>query len=188
VINAGASDFIKKPFDLEELEAKIARIINERTLRQELGRLSITDALTGLFNQRHFYARLKEEILRSQRQRHSLALILLDLDRFKEYNDTYGHLAGDEMLRTVGRVVGKSTRVGVDSGYRYGGDEFAVILIDADLSVAQEIGKRIQDALNESGKMGASLGTAMFAEGMTAEELVALADKQLYEMKSKRHA
>ena len=73
VINAGASDFIKKPFDLEELEAKIARIINERNLREELSRLSITDALTGLYNQRHFYARLKEEILRSQRQRHRLA-------------------------------------------------------------------------------------------------------------------
>jgi two-component system, cell cycle response regulator len=185
VINAGASDFIKKPFDLEELEAKIARIINERNLREELSRLSITDALTGLYNQRHFYARLKEEVLRSQRQRHSLALILLDLDHFKEYNDAYGHLAGDEMLRKVGRLVSKCIRVGVDSGYRYGGDEFAVILIDADLSVAQEIGKRIKDALCENGDMSTSLGTAMFSEGMSVEDLVALADKQLYEMKSR---
>lgn len=183
VINAGASDFIKKPFDLEELEAKIARIINERSLRQELSRLSITDALTGLFNQRHFYARLKEEVLRSQRQRHRLALILFDLDSFKQYNDSHGHLAGDEMLRNVGRMVNKCIRVGVDSGYRYGGDEFAVILIDADQAIAQEIGKRMQDAIAENGNMSVSLGHAIFTEGMNAEDLVAVADKRLYEMK-----
>lgn len=74
VISAGASDFIKKPFDLEELEAKVRRIIHERDLRQELSRLSITDALTGLYNQRHFYARLKEEVVRATRQKHELAL------------------------------------------------------------------------------------------------------------------
>jgi diguanylate cyclase (GGDEF)-like protein len=185
VINAGASDFIKKPFDLEELEAKIARIINERTLREELNRLSITDSLTGLFNQRQFFARLKEEVLRSERQKHPLSLILLDLDRFKEYNDTFGHLAGDEVLRNVGRLIHKCIRVGVDSGYRYGGDEFAVVLIDADLSVAQEIGHRIQEALRDNGQINASIGYSMFTEGMSAEDLVALADKQLYMAKSR---
>ncbi len=185
VINAGASDFIKKPFDLEELEAKIARIISERKLREELSRLSITDSLTGLYNQRHFYTRLKDEVLRSQRQRHRLSLILLDLDNFKEYNDTKGHLAGDEMLRTVGRVVTKSIRVGVDTGYRYGGDEFAIILIDSDLSVAQDIGRRIQEALCENGNVSASMGCAMFSEGMSIEDLVATADKGLYSMKSR---
>jgi two-component system, cell cycle response regulator len=188
VINAGASDFIKKPFDLEELEAKIARIISERKLREELSRLSITDSLTGLYNQRHFYSRLKDEVLRSQRQRHRLALILMDLDHFKEYNDTKGHLAGDEMLRMVGRIVGRCVRVGVDSGYRYGGDEFAVILIDSDISVAQDIGRRIGEALSENGNVNASIGCAVFAEGMSAEDLVAAADKELYEMKSRNHA
>lgn len=183
VINAGASDFIKKPFDLEELEAKIARIINERNLREELNRLSITDSLTGLFNQRHLYARLKEEVLRSERQRHPMALILLDLDRFKEYNDTYGHLAGDEVLRNVGRLINKCIRVGVDSGYRYGGDEFAVVSIDADLVVAQEIGRRIQETLSDNGGISASLGYSIFSEGMTVEDLVARADKELYKAK-----
>jgi two-component system, cell cycle response regulator len=186
VINAGASDFIKKPFDLEELEAKIARIINERNLREELSRLSITDSLTGLFNQRHLYARLKEEVLRSKRQRHPMALILLDLDRFKEYNDSYGHLAGDEVLRNVGKLIHKCIRVGVDSGYRYGGDEFAVVLIDADLVVAQEIGRRIQEALLDNGKITASLGYSIFSEGMSAEDLVARADKELYKAKSRQ--
>ena len=184
VINAGASDFIKKPFESEELEAKVNRIIGERNLRKELSRLSITDSLTGLFNQRHFYSRLKEEITRAQRQSHSLALILLDLDHFKAYNDTYGHLAGDEVLRNLGRIINKNIREGVDSGYRYGGDEFAVILIDADLSVASEIGKRIQNALLQ-GNFTASVGYATFVDGMTEKELVSEADKNLYKAKLK---
>jgi two-component system cell cycle response regulator len=184
VINAGASDFIKKPFESEELEAKVNRIVSERNLRKELSRLSITDSLTGLFNQRHFYSRLKEEITRAQRQSHSLALILLDLDHFKAYNDTYGHLAGDEVLRNLGRIINKNIREGVDSGYRYGGDEFAIILIDADLSVAREIGKRIQNALLE-GNFTASVGYATFSDGMTEKELVSEADKNLYKAKLK---
>jgi two-component system cell cycle response regulator len=184
VINAGASDFIKKPFESEELEAKVNRIISERNLRKELSRLSITDSLTGLFNQRHFYSRLKEEITRAQRQSHSLALILLDLDHFKAYNDTYGHLAGDEVLRNLGRIINNNIREGVDSGYRYGGDEFAVILIDADLSVASEIGKRIQSALLQ-GNFTASVGYATFVDGMTEKELVSEADKNLYKAKLK---
>lgn len=174
VINAGASDFIKKPFDLEELEAKLTRIINERNLRRELNRLSITDALTGLYNQRHFYTRLKEEVLRSKRQRHPLALILVDLDDFKKYNDAHGHLAGDEMLRNVGRMINKSVRVGVDSGYRYGGDEFAIILIDAETRVTEEIGRRIQEAFRESGSITVSVGRSIFEEGMSVEDLVIL--------------
>jgi len=184
VINAGASDFIKKPFESEELEAKVNRIISERNLRKELSRLSITDSLTGLFNQRHFYNRLKEEFTRAERQNHSLSLILLDLDHFKAYNDTYGHLAGDEVLRNLGRIINKSIREGVDSGYRYGGDEFAIILIDADLSVAKEIGKRIQNSLLK-GNFTASVGYATFSEGMGVKELVSEADKNLYKAKLK---
>ena len=184
VINAGASDFIKKPFELGELEAKLKRIIVERNLREELNRLSITDSLTGLYNQRHFYTRLKEEVLRANRQNHSLALILLDLDNFKAYNDTYGHLAGDELLRNVGQHINQSIRVGVDSGYRYGGDEFAVILIEADLGVAQGISQRIQSALKENGSITASIGCTIFTRGMSVTDLVAEADKELYRGKN----
>lgn len=186
VINAGASDFIKKPFDIEELEAKVRRIINERSLREELSRLSITDSLTGLYNQRHFYTRLKDEILRANRQKHPLSLILLDLDNFKTYNDTFGHLAGDDVLRNVGRVINHSIREGVDSGYRYGGDEFAIILIDADLNVAEEIGKRIQEAFKENGDITASLGYTRFSDEMTVTDFVSSADKDLYRAKQKK--
>ena len=184
VINAGASDFIKKPFGIEELEAKIRRLITERNLRKELNRLSITDSLTELYNQRHFYARLKEEVFRAERQKHPLSLILLDLDNFKEYNDKYGHLAGDEILRNAGDVIRSCVREGVDSGYRYGGDEFAVILIDADLDIAKEIGVRIEKVFEKNGEISVSAGYSRFSNGMNVKDLVSNADKDLYRAKS----
>ena len=189
IINAGANDFVKKPIDIAELEAKIVRCISERDLRKELSRLSITDSLTGLFNQRQFYMRLREEIVRSTRQKHSLALILMDLDNFKEYNDKHGHIAGDEALRDVGKAILRSIREGVDSGYRYGGDEFGIILIDSDLSIAQEIGKRVHLAIRDNGELRASLGYAVYGgENMNLTDFVALADADLYRSKTQRKA
>ena len=185
VLNSGASDFIKKPFESDELEAKIRRIINERNLKEELNRLSITDALTGLFNQRHFYTRLQEEVRRAKRQQHPLALILLDLDNFKAYNDAHGHLAGDEILRKAGTLITKSIREGVDSGYRYGGDEFAIILIDANMNIAKGIGNRVEKSLMEEVNIHASMGFTIFSEGMTYKQFVAEADKSLYQAKLK---
>lgn len=185
IINSGANDFIKKPIDTGELEAKLVRNISERNLRKELSRLSMTDSLTGLYNQREFYIRLKQEIVRSVRQKHPLGLILVDLDDFKDYNDRHGHVAGDAALRTVGRAINKSIREGVDTGYRYGGDEFAVILIDSDLSIAEEIGKRIKQAIDEGGKVGASVGYAMYSDDMSLTEFVSIADSNLYKVKSR---
>ncbi len=183
VINAGANDFIKKPFGIEELEAKIRRIINERNLRKELNRLSITDSLTELFNQRHFYFRLNDEIKRAKRQKTSLAIMLMDLNDFKIYNDKYGHLAGDEVLREAGEIIRSSIRDGVDSGYRYGGDEFAVILIDADMEIAKEIGSRIEKAFCSKGKVTISVGYSIYNGDATVKELIDIADKDLYKSK-----
>ena len=188
VVNAGASDFINKPFGLEELEAKIRRAIIERNIKQELNRLSITDSLTGLYNQRHFYDRLRHEIVRAQRQKNQLALILLDLDNFKQYNDTYGHLAGDELLRKVGSIINIKIREGVDSGYRYGGDEFAIILIDANQSIGHHILKRVEMGIEEECKLSASVGYAHFLDGMKLETIVEKADQLLYKSKEdKKH-
>jgi two-component system, cell cycle response regulator len=185
VINAGASDFIKKPFGVEELEAKIRRIITERNLRKELNRLSITDALTELYNQRHFYDRLNDEVTRANRQRHSLSLMLLDINDFKIYNDKFGHLAGDEILKGAGKIILSSIREGVDSGYRYGGDEFAIILIDADIDIAQDIGLRIAKSFEDKEKVTVSIGYSRFSNGMSPTDLVFAADKDLYRSKSK---
>ena len=184
IINAGANDFVKKPIDIAELEAKIVRCITERDLKKELSRLSMTDSLTGLFNQRQFYMRLREEIVRSTRQKHPLALILMDLDNFKEYNDKHGHIAGDEALREVGKAILRSIREGVDSGYRYGGDEFAIILIDSDILIAEEIGKRVRTAIRDGGELRASLGYAVYEESMNLTDFVRLADTNLYRSKT----
>jgi len=186
IINAGANDFLKKPIDIAELEAKIVRCIRERDLKKELSTLSITDSLSGLFNQRQFYMRLREEIVRSTRQKHPLAMILLDLDNFKDYNDRHGHIAGDQALKHVGKAIQRSIREGVDSGYRYGGDEFAIILIDSDGLIAEEIGKRVRLAINDSGVLSASLGYAVYEGEMNLTDFVKLADANLYRSKMER--
>lgn len=187
VVNAGAADFINKHFVIEELEAKVRRSIIERNVRQELNRLSITDSLTGLYNQRHFYARLKDEIMRAQRQKNRLALMLLDLDDFKRYNDTHGHLAGDAVLQKVGIVINAKIRQGVDSGYRYGGDEFAVIMIDAESDIASVVGMRIEEGIKEECNLGVCMGYAYFSDGMTPEAFVDRADEQLYKIKGRKN-
>ena len=187
-INAGATDFVNKPFGIEEIEAKFKRGIIERNIREELNRLSITDALTGLYNQRHFYDRLNEETVRAQRQNHKLALILLDLDDFKQYNDRLGHLAGDELLQKVGSVINSKMRQNVDSGYRYGGDEFAVMLIEADEDVAKMMSDRIKSGILEECHISASSGFAVCQQGLSPEALVGEADRRLYEDKARNKA
>ncbi|NQU13966.1 MAG: diguanylate cyclase [Desulfobacteraceae bacterium] len=186
VVKAGATDFINKPFGIEELEAKVRRAITERNTRQELSKLSITDSLTGLYNRRHFYDRLNDEIARAQRLEHKLSLMLLDLDNFKQYNDTRGHLAGDDLLERVGDIIKSNIRQGVDSGYRYGGDEFGVILVDADENICKNIGTRIEETILDQCHLGISMGYADFLEGMTPETLVIKADQDLYGVKDEK--
>ena len=184
VVNSGASDFINKPFGIEELEAKIKRVIIERNIKQELIRLSITDSLTGLYNQRHFYACLREEVMRANRQKHPLGLIFLDLDNFKQYNDTYGHLGGDKLLQKVGNVIKTKVRQGVDSGYRYGGDEFAIILIDADPGITEAIRNRIETSIREECNLGISVGYAQLSHGLSPQAFLAEVDNRLYGAKA----
>ncbi|MCK4347369.1 MAG: diguanylate cyclase [Thermoplasmatales archaeon] len=186
VINAGASDFISKPFKIDEMEAKIKRVLIETETRDELARLSITDNLTGLYNQRHFYNRLKEEIDRANRQKHPLSLILLDLDNFKYFNDKYGHLAGDQMLAAAGKVILSNIRDSVDTAFRYGGDEFSVILVEADSTIAQTISERLKKGFQQDSAVTASIGFATYQKGMELTELIGLADKDLYSTKNNK--
>lgn len=184
VINVGANDFIIKPFKIDELEAKIKRILIEKNIRDEFARLSITDNLTGLFNQRHFYNKLKEEVDRANRQEHPLSLLLLDLDKFKDYNDKYGHLAGDRALIKSGKIILSKIRVNVDTACRYGGDEFAVILVEADENIASNTCKRIKEGFEKDGDVTASVGFSTYSKEMKIEDFVAAADKDLYMKKN----
>lgn len=105
--------------------------------------LSITDNLTGLFNSRHFYKQLKSEIGRAIRYSHPLSLMMLDVDNFKKYNDTYGHLEGDVVLKQLADVIRNCLRLG-DNGYRIGGEEFAVIMPDTDVESARLVAERLR--------------------------------------------
>ena len=185
VINAGANDFISKPFKVDEMEAKIRRILMEREIRDELARLSITDSLTGLFNRRQFYNKLNQEIFRANRQKHPLSLILLDLDKFKDYNDQYGHLAGDKVLAKSGKIIISNIRENVDTAFRYGGDEFAVILVEADSDMALNMSKRIKMGFEKDGDVTASTGFTTYSKEMGENDFFAVADKNLYEAKNK---
>ena len=184
VINAGANDFITKPFKLDEIEAKISRILLEKRIRDELAKLSITDNLTGLFNQRHFHNKLKDEVNRANRQNHPLSLILLDLDKFKEYNDTYGHLAGDKMLAKSGKIILSNIRENVDTAFRYGGDEFAIILVEANKEIVLNTSERLIKGFEEGDGVTASVGFATYSDKMTVSDFISLADKYLYESKN----
>lgn len=116
---------------------------------ESLRKLSVTDPLTGLFSRRYLEEMLHEEIERSLRYGRPLSLVMIDLDNFKPYNDTYGHQAGDEMLKEVGRVLQAAVRA-IDAAVRYGGDEFAVILPETDSEGARLIASRIIKDMSSS--------------------------------------
>ena len=154
-VGAGASDFIFKPFRFEELNLRIRRVIREITLKKrhaemvkKLEALAVTDGLTGLYNQRHFYQQLKAEIKRHLRYNAPLSLMLFDIDNFKQFNDTYGHLEGDNVLVTLSQITRNCLR-SMDSAYRYGGEEFTVILPETDLKQATIVGERIRESFFE---------------------------------------
>jgi diguanylate cyclase (GGDEF)-like protein len=151
-------------------------------------KLSITDGLTGLYNYRYFMERLEAEFTRAKRYGREMALFILDLDHFKEYNDRHGHLHGDEALRTVACVLRRSIREG-DVVARYGGEEFSFIIPETGLSegliFADRIRKSVEEACRELGGLSCSVGVAILAESMqSAEDLIRKGDEALYEAKN----
>jgi len=195
VIGNGASDFIAKPFGVDEMEAKLNRIIGERntkkelkTMNAELLKLSIHDDLTGLYNRRHFYNKLKEEMMRARRQGRSLFLIMFDLDDFKSYNDNYGHIEGDKVLQNVGKATLASIRKNVDAGFRYGGDEFTAIIPEANKSQTLEISKRIRQSCKafSPNPINISLGFSELEDDYDVEAFVSSADQAMYAAKTSK--
>ena len=188
-LKEGASDFLKKPFENDHLIHMVnqalekSRSLKEKEkLEEEIRRLSITDDLTGLYNHRHFFKTLESELARLNRQKTSLSLLMLDLDNFKRYNDLYGHVEGDRVLRKVGEIIHHSIRNHVDSGYRYGGDEFAALLIGTSLDQALTIAERIRSSIEKAGfqNVTVSIGLVEFKGHSELEGFVKSADDALY--------
>jgi diguanylate cyclase (GGDEF)-like protein len=160
-------------------------ITERKKMERELIRLSITDSLTGLFNQRHFTKKIKEEVDRAQRSHHPLCLVIFDVDDFKRYNDLHGHLKGDQILRTIGDITLRSIRNGVDSAFRYGGDEFALILPYSDPVMAENIVKRISiKAIEKTKGVTITYGISQLDDGISIDDLITSADDRMYEKKN----
>lgn len=156
-----------------------------KQLHAVLEELVITDSLTGLYNQRHFSSRLKQEMERARRRRYPLSLLLLDLDNFKSYNDTHGHLAGDRALEEVGKIVLGSIRRDIDAGFRYGGDEFAVLLPETTRQEAATVAKRIRDSFGKTGLDGltTSIGLIEFGSDDPVKTVMEMVDRAMYRAK-----
>lgn len=153
------------------------------------------DSLTGLYNHRYFQERLRYEVIRSQRYKHSISLLFIDLDHFKEFNDKYGHLKGDILLREVSSFFKQNSRH-ADAVARYGGDEFAFILPETNSKQALLAAERLQKAFRAKKfgiqlpgvtlRISISMGVATFMRKIgVARELIAAADQALYKAKEK---
>jgi diguanylate cyclase (GGDEF)-like protein len=179
VVGGGELKYVTEVFN-----DMVARL---RESRRELERLSVTDDLTGLYNRRYLMEALANELRRSRRLDHPCALLMADVDHFKEYNDAYGHLAGDEALARVATILRETTR-DVDCAARYGGEEFVVLLPETKAAGAIETAQRIRTRLATDdlvgGKVSVSIGVAQFPEdGDAPEALLAGADAALYRAK-----
>ncbi len=181
--------------DLELLQAiapQIAVAIDRTTLRDKAGeyeQLSVTDPLTGLLNRRYLEERLAEEITRSKRHRFSMSLMMLDVDAFKSYNDSFGHPAGDSALKMVADIL-KETLRGADVAARYGGEEFAILLPQTSLEEAAQIGERIRRRVEKTEfakrQVTVSIGIAGCSNEIdTPKDLISAADVALYAAKNR---
>jgi len=172
-------------------------VTEQKELETRLEMLAIEDSLTGLANRRRFDERLNEEWARAYRDRSSLALLMIDVDHFKLYNDEYGHPAGDACLRVVAKVIAAEMQRAGDLAARYGGEEFAMLLPNTDAAGCARIGERIRRAIREaglvhstnleSGCVTASLGGAACRPALERTAgvgtLVEAADRALYTAK-----
>jgi diguanylate cyclase (GGDEF)-like protein len=184
--------------ELEVLNLSLEQKVRERTqalesANQRLERLAVTDGLTGLYNHRFLHEQLLREVERSLRTGLPLAMLMIDVDHFKKYNDRHGHPAGDEVLRTVARLLSEDRRQ-ADMVARYGGEEFAVLLVDVGRAGATEVAEKIRARVRAAhipyaeqqplGALTVSVGVAVCPDdAQTPEGLLESADVALYRAK-----
>jgi two-component system cell cycle response regulator len=205
-LDAGADDYLTKPINFPELEARVRSMLRIKRLQDELDeknrelevvnkklrKLSITDGLTELFNHRHVHELLHEEFERSRRSGEPMAVVMLDLDRFKQVNDTYGHPTGDVILYETAEILRHTARE-IDMTGRYGGEEFIVILPGATEDAANQFAERVRQRVAEhvyrdeatEVRMTVSSGVASFPslDIDSPDMLVKRADEALYTAK-----
>jgi len=165
----------------------LAVVVSEhRHVEDQLRRLAVSDPLTGLANYRQLIEVLDGEIKRCQRTGRGFAVLFLDLDGLKKVNDRHGHLVGSRALVRVAEAIRASSRV-IDTGVRYGGDEFALILPETGEAAAWQVATRLTERLTLDGekpKLSVSVGVAVYPrDGDTVEVLLGAADRLLYEAK-----
>lgn len=173
--------------DGEELVLVMAKDVTEqREMHRQLAAIATTDALTGLANRRAFDTRLQAMVRHCSHSGEACTLLFIDIDHFKQCNDTHGHQTGDDLLRRIGRIISEQVRLERDTGFRYGGDEFAVLLGQAGPDIAERVAGRIraQYAAGDCFGTSMSIGIAAYEHPMTPDDLVQAADATLYRAKS----
>ena len=172
---------------LEALATALGTALSRAELIEALSTQSSTDSLTGLANRRSFDAEIARSLAGLRRHGRPISLCLVDVDHFKRFNDSHGHVEGDRALIEVARVLGQQVR-GSDLAARYGGEEFALLLPDTELDVAFHVAERVRAAVARSsvpqGPVTVSIGLATAIEGCLPEELIAAADGALYAAKA----
>ena len=180
--------------ELRELKDHYRETARElKSVRERLKQLSITDDLTKIYNYRFLMDCLKLEFKRAERYQYPISLMMLDVDRFKTYNDTYGHMAGDRVLRRIADILKETVRQ-TDNLARYGGEEFGVILIRTNLVEAYQIAERVRRAIESfpieheetqpEGRLTVSVGVStLTCQVSSVEMLIKTADDALYEAK-----
>jgi diguanylate cyclase (GGDEF)-like protein len=184
---------VEEQITLKTVAAQLSSYLEEYHKHERAQQMAITDGLTHLYNHRYFQQRFDEEIRLAQHKKTFLALVLVDIDFFKQVNDVHGHLQGDKVLQQVAAVIRKTLRTG-DIAARYGGEEFAVLLANTSLETAEQVASRLRENIEAEEikgsfetplKVTASLGVAglLAPEPSRREEIIAAADSCLYEAK-----
>ena len=182
-------DYVTKPFNIEEVKLVLRRVVDRQYLLRQAGQkelyqeLSILDGLTGVYNRRYLDEILRREIERAKRYNQSISLLMGDIDDFKKYNDSYGHPAGDELLKKIANFLVEAVRA-VDTVFRYGGEEFVVLLPQTLKQGAVEVAKRLINLARQNLPVTISLGLAAYPEDAKAmDDLLKKADAALYQAK-----
>lgn len=174
----GNSDYLITLTDISELQEQFKKIENKAYL----------DNLTGVYNRNKFDELLEKELKRLQRYNESLSIAVIDIDKFKSFNDTYGHLIGDEVLVTMAHTVNKNIR-STDVFARWGGEEFVILFIDTAIDKAKIVAEHLKDKIEENehqiaGKITASFGVTQYKESDTIKEMFERCDEALYNAKA----